>query len=129
MSYTITLSDDGRYIVCRVVGQVKVEIAREFAKEMDRWSRSLNVKRFLTDVREAPNASSTFENYEFAYKDLEELGVQRDARAAILVAPDDRTHDFVEMVVQNAGYGVKIFHDEESAVAWLTDEERDRGSG
>jgi hypothetical protein len=81
------------------------------------------VNRFLTDVREAPNASSTFENYEFAYKDLKELDARQDARVAILAAPSDRTHDFVEMVVQNAGYSVKIFHDAETAIAWLLEEE------
>ncbi len=122
MSYTIELSEGGKYIVCRVTGQVTVEIARAFTKELNRWSRSLDVKRFLTDVRDAPNASSTFENYEFAYKDLADLDVQRDSRAAILAAPSDRSHDFVEMVVQDAGFSVRIFHDEDAAIAWLNDE-------
>jgi hypothetical protein len=45
--------------------------------------------------------------------------LERDNRAAILVDPTDRSHDFVEVVSRNAGYNVRVFIEEERAIAWL----------
>jgi len=123
MNYTITISDNGKYLICRVTGEITVDIAREFTKELYRLSRNLKIKRFLNDVRGASNALSTLQNYDFAYKDMEEMNLQRDACSAILVGPADRTHDFVGTVIQNAGYNVRIFHEEGAAVAWLENDE------
>lgn len=119
MSYTIGLSQDGQYIVCRVKGRMTVDIARASAKEIDRLSRATKIKRFLNDVRDAPNVLGTLENYDYAYRDMRELDLQRDVRSAILADPADRSHDFVETVAQNAGYNVRVFYDEDTAIAWL----------
>ena len=129
MSYTITTSDNGKYLICRVSGEITVDLAREFTKELNRLSRTLNIKRFLNDVREATNALSTLQNYNFAYKDMAEMNLQRDACSAILVGPADKSHDFVGTVTQNAGYNVRIFHDEEAAIAWLDADECGVGLG
>ena len=123
MNYTITTSDNGKYLICQVSGEITVDLAREFTKELNRLSRTLNIKRFLNDVREATNALSTLQNYNFAYKDMAEMNLQREACSAILVGPADKSHDFVGTVTQNAGYNVRIFHDEGSAIAWLDDDE------
>ncbi len=122
MSYNITLSENEKYIVCVVADPMTVDIAREFTKELDGLGRAKNIKRFLTDVRSAPNMSNTFQNYEFAYFDMKGLNLQRDVRAVILADPADRTHDFVETTTQNAGYNVRIFYDENAAIAWLNEE-------
>jgi len=121
MSYTITISENRQYIICQVTGSMTVEIAREFARELDSLSRAKNIKRFLTDVREAPNISSVYQNYKYAYKDMIDLKLQRDIRSAILADTADTTHDFLETVVQNAGYNVRVFHDESAAIAWLNE--------
>jgi hypothetical protein len=122
MSYAIALSENGKYIVCRMAGPMTVEIARESAKELDRLSRSTGIKRFLNDVRNAPNVSDVLANYDFAYRDMNGLNLQRDVRSAILADPADRTHDFFETVAKNAGFNVRIFHDENAAIAWLNEE-------
>ncbi|PKO11710.1 MAG: hypothetical protein CVU39_27885 [Chloroflexi bacterium HGW-Chloroflexi-10] len=122
MSYTIAISENGQYIICRVIGSMTVEIGQEFAKEMDSISRANNIKRFLTDVREAPNISSIYQNYEYAYKDMIDLKLQRDIRSAILADTADATHNFLETVARNAGYDVRVFHDESAAIAWLNEE-------
>ena len=119
MSYSVTLSEDGQYIICRITGAVTAELARESSKELNRMCLEHNIKRVLTDVRDVPNTLNISQNYEYAYKDMAQLGLQRDVRAAILAAPGDKTHDFVETVAQNAGYGVRVFHAEDAALAWL----------
>lgn len=128
MSYTITTSENGKYSICRVTGEITVDVARQFYKELNRLSRALNIKRFLNDVRDASNALSTLENYDFAYKDMSELKLQRNVCAAIRVGPGDRTHDFVETVTQNAGYNVRVFRDEEAESHGLTMMNVGRGS-
>lgn len=50
---------------------------------------------------------------------MAEPELHRDVRAAILVDATDRKHDFVETVSRNAGYNVRVFDDEEAAIAWL----------
>jgi len=122
MSYNIALSKNGKHLVCRVVGPITTDIAYEFTKALDRASHDLNIKRFLTDVREAPNMSGTLKNFNFAYADMENLHLQKDARSAILAGPADKTHDFIETASQSAGYNVRVFHDEAAALAWLDEE-------
>lgn len=111
------MSDDQKYIICRVTGPMGADTAREFGQAMDALSRDRHVDRFLTDVRNAINVSGVLDNYRFAHEDMTDF--QRTARSAILTAPGDRSHDFVETVARNAGYIVRIFDDEETAVAWL----------
>lgn len=123
MSYDIFTSENGNYIVCRVNGAITVDIAREFTKKLSDLTRSTNIKRVLSDVRNARNELGTLENYYYAYKDMGEFNIQRNSRSAILVDPVDKSHDFVETVAQNAGYNVKVFQDETAAIAWLQEEE------
>jgi hypothetical protein len=59
--------------------------------------------------------------YEYAYTDVNTLGLPTDIRAAIVVDEGDFTHDFQETVSRNAGYSVKVFHSFEQAVDWLMD--------
>ena len=125
MSYTLTISENGRYIICKVNGPVTVEVAQAFGRDMDRLSHAQNIKRFLTDVRGAPNMSTPFQNYGFAYQDMKDMKFQRDVRSAILADLADTTHDFLETAAYNAGYTVRVFHDEDSAIAWLDEETSD----
>ena len=72
-------------MICRAPGEIAVVIAREFTMELNRLSRTLKIKRFLNDVRGASNALSTLKNFDFAYKNMAEMNLQRDACSAILV--------------------------------------------
>jgi hypothetical protein len=121
MYYTVTISENGKYLICYVSGQITAELARAFTEDMDRQSRALNIKRVLNDVRNASNILSTVENYNFAYHDMAQMNLQRDMRSAILVSPEDTTHEFVETVTKNAGYNVRVFRDETVAIAWLSE--------
>jgi len=122
MSHSASLSENGKFIVCKLNELITLDVAKEFALEVDRLSRATGVKRVFTDVRGAPNVLSVFENYDFAYKILESIQIQRDVRAAILIDQTDRTHNFAETVIRNAGYNVRLFQDEEAAITWLFEE-------
>ena len=121
MNYKTFLSQNGDYVICEVTGLIAQENSREFTEASNRLLSAANVKRLLTDVRNATNALSVSQNYKYAYKDMGDLNLQRDIRSAILTNEGDRSHDFIETVAQNAGYNVRIFSDEQTAIAWLTD--------
>ncbi|MDY6943545.1 MAG: hypothetical protein SVU69_11130 [Pseudomonadota bacterium] len=118
-NYDISISGNGNYIICRVDVPITKEIARDYSLDVDRLSREKNIKRFLFDLRRAPNIESTFDNYDYAYEDMPDMRLQRDVRSAVLVSPDDHSHDFPETVMRNAGYNVRLFTDLEAAVVWL----------
>lgn len=121
MAYRISISENGKYIICRVIGAMTMKTAQAFGKEMLKLARTKDIKRYLTDVREAPNISTTYDNYKFAYEEMDKLGLQRAHRSAILINPDDSSHNFVETTLKNSGFNVRIFHDEDAAIAWLNE--------
>lgn len=119
MKFEIALSRSRKHVVCTVLEPVTTEFAFEFARAAVDFSRQHGLKRQLYDCRRVRNVDSIYRNYDFAYKDMVNLELAPDNRAAILVAVTDRSHDFVEIVARNAQYNVKIFVDEEDAIAWL----------
>jgi len=50
---------------------------------------------------------------------LPKQDLSTSARVALLVAPEDHSHDFVELVVRNAGYNVRLFRNEGQAKSWI----------
>jgi hypothetical protein len=120
MSFETSISPGG-YVICRVTEPITAELARKFGKATDELSRAEGIRNRLFDVRLAPNVETVAGNYDFAYKDMAELEIPRNARAAILTTPGDDSHDFVETAVRNAGYNVRSFTSEPDAVAWLTE--------
>ena len=119
MRFSVKLSDDEKYILCSVTGEFTAAEAQEFTLEIDTVSRESGCKKFLIDLQDAKNISNVFENYDFAYKDMSRHNFQHDARVAILVSPQDHSNDFVETVISNAGYSVRVCCDNSDAIAWL----------
>ncbi len=119
MKFKISLAESGKYVICEVFEAVDSKFALEFGKAAAEASHEHGVTLQLYDVRRVRNVNSVHHNYDFAYKDMVNLELEFDNRAAILVDPEDRTHDFVEIVSRNAGYNVRVFIEEERAIAWL----------
>ena len=119
MDYEVSVAEKDSLIVCVVSGPIIRGDARKFTSEMTVLAQARGIKRFLFDVREAPNASSILGSYTFVHEDLTELGFPRISRVAILRTADDASHDFIETVSRNAGYLVRLFVDEADAIAWL----------
>lgn len=82
-------------------------------------AREQGVNKIMLDVRDAPNKLSVLDNYQIPYYVLKQVGYTHDIRTALIVHPDDKTHDFMETVAVNAGFDFKLFTDEEIAVHWL----------
>lgn len=121
MSYTIELPENKKYIICRINVPLTAEVVNDYTQKLDRMSRDMGIKRFLFDVRNSRNVLSAVDNYDYAHKDMKEMELQKDVRAAILTAPDDHSHDFFELNAQNEGYNLHIFRDADEAIAWLSE--------
>ncbi|MBN1267648.1 MAG: hypothetical protein JXA25_19305 [Anaerolineales bacterium] len=51
---------------------------------------------------------------------FDELGFDQSCQVSILYSQYEEKMKFLELVVQNRGYNVKVFKDEKEAVKWLT---------
>jgi hypothetical protein len=125
MPYRVEPAPSKRHIRITVNVAMTRKVAADAGEEAAALGRKMGVKRFLYDVRSAPNTETVLSNYEFANDELPALGFDRGARVALLVAEDDRSHDFVILAMQNAGFHSVVFSDEAEAVEWL---ESDRPS-
>lgn len=122
MSYTINLSDDGKYIILIVQGEINRQIAIPQNQEAHALGKQKGINRYLVDLTAARNTDPIPDQYDFAYKDMQQAeGIDHLARVALLVAPGDHSHDFIETVARNAGHDVKIFTDRTLALAHLLD--------
>lgn len=119
MSHTITPSEDKSHIILKVIGDLTTQLAVKQDLEAHALGRQLGIDRFLVDLTEARNVESVFENYNFAYKDMNTEGINRQAHVVLLVSPQDHSHDFVETVARNAGLDVTLFREREPAMRHL----------
>jgi hypothetical protein len=120
MKYTLTPSDDGKYIILKIKGEVNRQTIEQPNLEAHALGKKLCIERYLIDVTEAKNTDSILDSYEFAYTDMittEEI--DKNALGAILVSPGDHSHDFIETVLTNAGLRVKLFTDPDLAKSFL----------
>ncbi len=127
ISYKIFLSDDGKYIIAKHWGTLNSKLIMERTLEAHALGEKLDITRHLMDVTEATNTEPIIDTYKFAHKDVRRTpGINTGVRVAVLVRPDDHSHDFAETVAKNAGQDVTIFRDRDSAIAHLLKDTTDK---
>lgn len=117
---TITVSEDKKYIISKVVGKVTSQDMYQHAVEAHELARSLDLRVFLMDLTDAVNLQSASENYDLVYRRFRTSDkLIRNSRLALWVKADDHSHDFIETLAYNAGDNVKIFQDLQKAIQFL----------
>ena len=120
MSYKIYPSKGRKYIVLKHWGEMNSELAMKRVLEAHTLGEELGITRYLVDLTEARNVDSVSKTFKYAYEDMKgPTGINPNARAAMLVSPEDHSHDFVETVLRNIGHNVKLFRDRELAIKHL----------
>ena len=119
MGYIISVSEDKTYVRIRAFGVITGESEKEFAEKAIKAAKQHGIKGFLVDVRGTQNIAAIFEQFLFAYKDMNHLALEKSSRIAILADPGDRSHDLIKTVLRNAGYDCQLFSGEDSALKWL----------
>lgn len=121
MPHSVAPSQDGSYVILTVVGTIPTTEMLGYILEAHALGRELHLSRYLVDASESRNANSPAENYAFARRGVgAQEGIDKSARVAALVSPDDHSHDFIETALRNAGYDFTLFRDREQAVRHLT---------
>ena len=121
MGYKIYTEAEHPYVTIVVTSDITSELALAFFKagteEVVRQERS----GILVDMRSVRSVQSTVGNYELA-KQMDREGIPRYIRIAGVTAPDDISHDFMEITTCNRGFNVRLYRSMEEAKQWLTEE-------
>lgn len=120
MNYDISVSDHKTYIHVRVNKPVTLQVLIGFMYETAEKANEYGIDNFLFDLRQAPNRTSVFAHYDFAYNQSKRLGYKLHSKHVLLISSEDMDdYYFVETFLINAGYQGKIFTDESAAIEWL----------
>lgn len=115
----IIISDNNKYIIVQVNENMTRILAERLGFEAVQLGSSKNITRFLYDLRNSRNTESINVNYIFANQDMKRLETNPNNMIAMLISAGDKSHDFIETVLRNAGYNVRIFEIESEAITWL----------
>lgn len=123
MDIRITVSEDEKYVVILAKGKIvsgDPKVLIQPLIEAHELAMKRGIRNILVDVTEARNTLGISDNYDIVYhKILKEPAVDRRARVALLVHPNDHSHDFTETLARNAGFNFTLYRDRDLALASL----------
>jgi len=120
MGCEIKTSQDGKYIIETITGNLDGKLALENNLKAHALGQELGVNRYLVDVTDSRNVDSAPAAYSFAHFRMKNNpGIDQTARVATLVKPGDRSHNFIEIISRNSGLDVTIFTDRHKAINHL----------
>lgn len=119
MDYLIEIVGENSFIQLTIRGEITSEKGMLSNQEVYKLGREKGINKYLVDVTEARNVDNILNNYQFAYKDMNNELFDRSAKVAFLVHPEDHSHDFITLVLQNSGFIVQLFRKKEEALEFL----------
>jgi len=123
MPYTITVSQNNKYIIVRVTDDMSRKLAAEIAEQALLMGKKWGTGRYLIDLTASRNRESILGSYLSAYEDLAEVPWRKTlTRVALLVDPQDNSHDFNEIVLNNIGMRATLFRDRDEALQYLLED-------
>ncbi len=121
MSFEVEVNLQQDYLQVTVKTDITRSIAADMAHHVNTTLRAEDLCAALIDLRTSRNIEMVSQNFQFANEDAPVLELVQTDRIALLTAPEDTSHDFIEVVMRNAGYDVRIFRAEDDAKSWLID--------
>jgi len=108
------------YLTLSYSGEVNRDTIFNSTLKAHEFGRIHGLKKYLADFANAVNTDTAENTYDFAYINVQQSKIiDKSAIVAILVAPDDHSHDFAETVCRNIGYNVTLFRDRKKAIEYL----------
>ncbi len=114
MVYQVTYHADEDCVQARIEGVVDLAMAQRYAREIIRQLSVHHCTRVLNDMRQASIQLSTGDIYDlpaWIEEALEEAGVNRACKRALVVARDFSEYKFFETVSRNHGHLLEVFAD------------------
>lgn len=121
MLYELEVRAREGYVRVTVNSDITRPIAADMAQNVTRELHRRNLFAALIDLRSSKNIDQVSNKFQFAHEDAPALELDKNHRIALLTAPEDDSHDFVELVMRNVGYNLHLFKDEEEALNWLSE--------
>ncbi len=114
MAYRVTYNRDEDCVHASIEGAVDLALVQQYAQEIIKPLRAHHCLRLLNDMRQASIKLSTMDLYDLPVwieERLEEAGVSRSCKRALLVSRDFRDYEFYETVSRNHGHLLEVFAD------------------
>jgi site-specific recombinase XerD len=114
MAYEVTYNPEEDCVHARIEGGVDLATAQRYAREIIKQLRAHNCLRLLNDMRKASIKLSTMDLYDlpaWIEERIEEAGVSRSCKRALLVAKNFNDYAFYETVTRNHGQLLEVFTD------------------
>lgn len=121
MNFDLSYDSERDVIVGHVTGRVDAALVAEMSAQLAALMKRTGCHRLLNDLRDADLTPSTFDIYSLP-RIVDQKGVSRVCRRALVISKGLRDFDFLETVSANLGQQVRIFTDLEDATAWLLSE-------
>jgi len=114
MAYQVTYDPEEDCVHASIEGAVDLATVQRYAREITKQLRAHNCLRLRNDMRRASIKLSTMDLYDlpaWIEERLEEAGVSRSCKRALLVSRDFRDYEFYETVSRNHGHLLEVFAD------------------
>ena len=118
MEYQVEYDRRKKIVVTRVAGELTTEEAKKIIKKQVKLAREHHCEAFMSDFRDTVLRTSTVDIY-YTPKAYEEAGLVNYHRRAFVIRNQQGDYDFLETVLRNAGWNVKMFTDADKAIDWL----------
>jgi len=120
MEYELKVSNGGNYLIVTHKGNVTGEIALKAVLESHTLAREHGILCILVDAIEARYFESKMEKYyATVYERFKNQQIDRRTCVALLVDPDDYSHDSMETLMRIIGHNVTLFRNREKAIKHL----------
>ncbi len=120
MPHNIYVSDDSSYVILEQSGKITRKHQLQCNIEAHKVGKERKIRKYFVDLIHARNVDSNIENYQFTYEDIRGANeIDRTAVVALLVDPNDHSHDFFETLAQNSGLNVTVFREKGKAIEFL----------
>lgn len=119
MNYLVNVPEGRSYVLVKVNCDVTKDVAGAYTKDATKLCRELGLCCILVDVRGYSSLSGVMGKYEFAYRDGAKMGLTPSLKIVVLRDEGREDMQFLETVMNNAGFNYRVLVSEEAAIAWL----------
>ena len=118
MPVNFTVSDDGSYLIQRVIGHHTAVMQREVVRDLSTQIAQAGVRKVLVDARMQLRPIGLTDGYQI----WAELAWHLPWRTtfAVVVRADHQTARFLEIIARIRGHAGRYFDDYNEALAWLS---------
>ncbi len=110
-------------VILRIQGKVTIELIRVLAPQVARMLEERNCRRLLNDMS-ATTIDISVTNLVKSPKIMDESGVMRVIKRALVVPPSFEESEFLENLTRNRGHNLMVFKDIGEARKWLLSEQQ-----